>query len=90
MRRPSPAHVGAVLLLLGVVLGTLADRTPQRESLRAGDYWVLSGDFHVHAFPGDGLLAPWLLRREAARAGLDVIGGLALDFHTKIPWIFLP
>jgi hypothetical protein len=24
------------------------------------------------------------------RAGLDVIGGLALDFHTKIPWIFLP
>jgi hypothetical protein len=24
------------------------------------------------------------------RAGLDVIGGLALDFHTKSPWIFLP
>ena len=24
------------------------------------------------------------------RAGLDVIGGLALDFHTKQPWIFQP
>jgi predicted metal-dependent phosphoesterase TrpH len=41
--------------------------------LRAGDYWVLSGDFHVHASPGDGALAPWALRREAARAGLDVV-----------------
>jgi hypothetical protein len=33
---------------------------------------VLTGDFHVHAFPGDGSLAPWTLRHEAARAGLDV------------------
>ena len=24
------------------------------------------------------------------RAGLDVIGGLAVDYHTKQPWIFLP
>jgi hypothetical protein len=34
---------------------------------------VLAGDFHVHAFPGDGLLPRWELTREAARRGLDVI-----------------
>jgi hypothetical protein len=40
---------------------------------RAGGYWILAGDFHVHAFPGDGSLAPWAVRAEAACAGLDVI-----------------
>jgi hypothetical protein len=45
---------------------------PERSPLRAGEYVVLAGDFHVHAFPGDGALAPWTLRQEAARAGLDV------------------
>ena len=64
---------GAVLLAAGAVIGSLADRTPPRSVVRAGDYFVLSGDFHVHASPGDGALAPWMLRDEAARAGLDVI-----------------
>jgi hypothetical protein len=62
-----------VLLAAGVAVGTLADRIPLRQSISAGDYRMLSGDFHVHAFPGDGALAPWALRDEAARAGLDVI-----------------
>jgi predicted metal-dependent phosphoesterase TrpH len=34
---------------------------------------VLSGDFHVHAFVGDGGIAPWMLQNQAARVGLDVI-----------------
>lgn len=63
----------ATCLLAGAALGSLTDRVPARSTLRAGRYLVLSGDFHVHAFPGDGSLAPWVLRDEAARAGLDVI-----------------
>ena len=81
MRRVSPRLCGALLLILGVLIGTIADRLPQRVPLRAGDYWVLSGDFHVHAFPGDGSLSPWLLRDEAARAGLDVI---AITNHNQV------
>ena len=73
MRAFSLRRCGAVLVMLGVVIGTLADRAPSRTRIRAGDYRVLSGDFHVHAFPGDGTLSPWILRSEAARAGLDVI-----------------
>ena len=73
MSRLSPRIASAALIVGGAVVGTLADRIPSRQAVRAGDYWVLSGDFHVHAFPGDGALAPWALRNEAARAGLDVI-----------------
>jgi hypothetical protein len=40
----------------------------------AGDYRILSGDFHVHGFPGDGALPPWAYREEARFAGLDVFG----------------
>jgi hypothetical protein len=40
--------------------------------MRAGDDLVLSADFHVHAFPGDGVLTPQSLRDEALRAGIDV------------------
>jgi predicted metal-dependent phosphoesterase TrpH len=54
-------------------MGSAADPLPTRQTVRAGDYLVLAGDFHVHASPGDGALTPWMLRREAARAGLDVI-----------------
>jgi hypothetical protein len=70
----SPRAACLVLVTLGLLIGTFADRTLRRNPLRAGDYWVLSGDVHVHAFPGDGALSPWMLRDEAARAGLDVIG----------------
>ena len=73
MRGFSLRWSGAVLVMLGLVIGTLADRAPSRPQVRAGEYWILSGDFHVHAFPGDGSLSPWILRSEAARAGLDVI-----------------
>src|SRR5215204_4801838 len=67
-------RAGAVILILGAaVIGTATDRVSPRPVMRAGEYWVLSGDFHVHASPGDGALSPWMLRDEAARAGLDVI-----------------
>jgi predicted metal-dependent phosphoesterase TrpH len=81
MSRVSPRLAGAVFLLLGVAIGTLADRIPTRSPLWIGEYWILSGDFHVHAFPGDGTLSPWTLRREAERAGLDVI---AVTNHNQV------
>jgi hypothetical protein len=69
----SPRGVAAFLLAAGVTIGTLSDKLPTRPPRQAGGYQVMAGDFHVHAFPGDGALAPWTLRDEAARAGLDVI-----------------
>jgi len=61
-----------IALAIAIAVGTLVDRVPTSAPQRAGEYVVLAGDFHVHAFPGDGSLAPWTLRQEAARAGLDV------------------
>jgi predicted metal-dependent phosphoesterase TrpH len=68
----SPRSIAAVVMFAGIVVGTVSDRFPDEQPRRAGDYWILAGDFHVHAFPGDGALAPWALRDEARRAGLDV------------------
>jgi hypothetical protein len=76
----SPRGISAVLLTAGVAIGALSDRLPDQSPRRSGRYEVLAGDFHVHAFPGDGALAPWTLRDEAARAGLDV---LAVTNHNR-------
>src|SRR5688500_11539323 len=73
MSRVSTRAGAGALILVGAVIGTATDWVAPRPAVRAGEYWVLSGDFHVHASPGDGALSPWMLRDEAARAGLDVI-----------------
>jgi len=65
--------VSLLLVAVGLTLGTLEPARPDRTPQRVGDYFVLSADFHVHAFPGDGGLAAWDLRDEAGRRGLDVI-----------------
>jgi hypothetical protein len=62
------------------VAGTLADDVPRRNPPVQDGYWILAADFHVHGFPGDGALAPWMLRDEAARQGLDVI---AITNHNR-------
>jgi hypothetical protein len=77
----SARAIAAIVLLAGIIVGTVADTVPDRTSPRAGEYWVLAGDFHVHAFPGDGALVPWALREEARRAGLDVF---ALTNHNNM------
>ena len=64
--------IPALAVVAGIVIGTLADRPPQRQPLRSGEYLILAGDFHVHASPGDGSLTPRELRDEAVRAGIDV------------------
>ena len=61
-----------MLLVVGAAAGTVTDRLPERSATHAGGYRLLSGDFHVHGFPGDGGLAPWSMRDEARRAGLDL------------------
>jgi len=71
----------AGLVAAGLVAGSLSPRPPLREPIRAGGFWILAVDFHVHGFPGDGALAPWLLRDEAARAGLDAF---ALTNHNRV------
>ena len=55
-----------------LTLGSL-ERPAPRAPLQVDGYTVLTADLHVHAFPGDGVLAAWELRKEAARRGLDVI-----------------
>lgn len=71
MTRSRIAGIG--LLAAGIVLGTAVDRMPPRDLPRHGEFVVLTGDFHVHAFPGDGGVPAWELPREARRRGLDVI-----------------
>ena len=66
-------RLSAAVLAAGIVVGTITDVQPARVVPRVADYWILSGDFHVHAAWGDGTLLPWDLRREMQRAGLDVI-----------------
>jgi len=65
--------LAGLALLSGLALGTVTDTTPTRAPITVDGYQVLSGDFHVHAFVGDGGIAPWMMQRQAARAGLDVI-----------------
>jgi predicted metal-dependent phosphoesterase TrpH len=69
---PRARSASAFVLFIGLVVGTLSDRSHARAVVRSGEFQILSADFHVHAFPGDGSLAVWELRREAGRAGLDV------------------
>jgi hypothetical protein len=66
-------RLAGVVLLTGIGLGTLIDTTSVRERIVIGGYQVMSGDFHVHAFVGDGGIAPWMMQRHAERVGLDVI-----------------
>jgi predicted metal-dependent phosphoesterase TrpH len=68
-----PRALGTAALVAGIVIGSAADSPTGRTPIRSGDDMILAGDFHVHAFPGDGTLTPWSLREEAERAGLDVI-----------------
>jgi predicted metal-dependent phosphoesterase TrpH len=48
-------------------------RCPHETPITIEGYQILSGDFHCHAFVGDGGIAPWMLQRHATHVGLDVI-----------------
>jgi hypothetical protein len=67
--------------VIGLFLGAAGDRgMPHMPPMRGG-FIVLTGDFHVHSFPGDGGLAPWDIAHEARRRRLDVF---ALTNHNQV------
>jgi hypothetical protein len=72
--------LAVVGLVVGIGMGTFGDTLPTRQPIMVDGYEVLTGDFHVHAFVGDGGIAPWMLQRQAARVGLDVI---AISNHNQ-------
>jgi hypothetical protein len=63
-------------------LGLTADipDLPARPIVNKAGYHVLAVDFHVHSFPGDGLLPPWEIALEARRRRLDAV---ALTNHNS-------
>jgi predicted metal-dependent phosphoesterase TrpH len=70
----SPPRLSALLLVLAIVAGTLADRPRPNSPLMLGGYRVLTVDFHTHSSMwSDGTLTPWGLVLEAERQGLDAI-----------------
>lgn len=76
-----PRAIAALLVLAGLAL-TMSTETPavRARETKAG-YQVLAADFHVHSFPGDGVLPPWDLAVEARRRHLDAI---ALTNHNAM------
>ena len=75
------ARLGAAgLFVLGLGLGSAVPNEPHGP-MRVGDGWMIAADFHVHAFPGDGVLAPWDLAHEASRQGLDAV---AITNHNQL------
>jgi nucleotide-binding universal stress UspA family protein len=71
----SIAHIAAAgALALSIATSTALDRFGSAaEPPRYGAFHVVIADLHVHAFPGDGGLPPWDIRREARRRGIDVV-----------------
>jgi PHP domain-containing protein len=76
-----------LVLVAGITAGSLTDHVAERSPLRADGRVVLTADLHVHAFPGDGMLPVWELRKEATRRGLDVI---AITNHNQLIAASLP
>lgn len=65
---------GGILLVVGLLLGTLVSRTAPGAPLRGtAGYRVIAADLHVHSFPGDGTLVAGQIAREARRRGLDAV-----------------
>lgn len=61
-------------LFLALIVGTVADRPRDHEPMTAGEYVVLSGDFHLHSgLTSGGTMTPWGLVGEAIRQDLDVV-----------------
>ena len=63
-----------MLLIVSMAFATMQGAPAAAPAITRGGYRIVTGDFHVHGFPGDGGLPPWDIRRESARRGLDVVG----------------
>ncbi len=65
--------VWALMLAVGIVLGTIGDEHPARPVVMRGPWRVLQADFHAHSRFSDGFLSPPELVMQASRRGLDVL-----------------
>ncbi|HEX9366396.1 MAG TPA: CehA/McbA family metallohydrolase [Vicinamibacterales bacterium] len=72
--------VSALAIVAGLLLSMDGASPQARPRASKAGYIVLAADFHVHSFPGDGLLPPWDLAVEARRRHLDAI---ALTNHNS-------
>jgi hypothetical protein len=65
--------VSAILIALGVGIGTRLDVLPDRPPTYRGEYRVLEVDLHAHTRFSDGFLSPFDLVLQARRRGLDAL-----------------
>lgn len=98
----SAARAAAGLIAAASIAAAALAPSADRPAPAALDgFRVVTADLHVHAFPGDGALMPWDLRREARRRGLDAIAitnhnqmvGISVDrllFSGPQPAVMLP
>lgn len=68
-----PRVLAGLLAVSGLWLTLGAAAPGPRPPLERAGYRVLSVDFHVHSFPGDGVLPPWDIAIEARRRRLDAV-----------------
>jgi hypothetical protein len=73
--------VSGILVLVGIIAGTLSNRPPLNPSPERGGYRVVEADLHVHSFFNDGLVSPFALVLQARRRGLHA---LAITNHNQI------
>jgi predicted metal-dependent phosphoesterase TrpH len=73
--------ISGMLVLLGIVSGTLSDSAQSPSRNERGGYEVIEADFHVHSHFGDGILSPFSLVLQARRQGLQAI---AITDHNQI------
>ena len=76
-----PRLIAILAVLGGLTLAGTADPLPSRPRVMKAGYVVLTADFHVHSFPGDGSLPPWDIAVEARRRRLDAV---ALTNHNSM------
>ena len=68
------ARVGFVLIAGAAIIGTIADRPRERETITLAGYRVLSADFHTHSSTwSDGSVTPFGMVLDARYQGLDAI-----------------
>jgi hypothetical protein len=73
-------RLAGLAVFAGLILTLTADTPAERRPAEHAGYAVLTADFHVHSFPGDGVLPPWDIAVEARRRRLDAV---ALTNHNS-------
>jgi predicted metal-dependent phosphoesterase TrpH len=81
VRLGAPRVTAALLVIAGLALAMNGGPPAARARAMKAGYQVLAADFHVHSFPGDGVLPPWDAAVEARRRHLDAI---ALTNHNAM------